>query len=143
MEPQPSVNKNFSLLIQYWKKLQKDDFTTLLFSDNKNQFNRLSAIFDDLKAEVVYHPVSFAIKEGFVDREKKVACYTDHQIFERYHRYHLKQGFSKSKSLTIRLLRELKPGDFVTHLDHGIGVFSGLEKIEVNGQQRRAVPHIS
>jgi len=139
MEPQPSINKHFPLLISYWRKHRQENFTNVLFSDNTNQFNRLNTIFDDLKADVVFHPLSFAIKEGFIDRGKKIACYTDHQIFERYHRYHLKQGFSKSKSLTIRLLRELKPGDFVTHIDHGVGVFSGLEKIEVNGQQREAV----
>ncbi|MEO5673414.1 MAG: transcription-repair coupling factor [Chitinophagales bacterium] len=146
MEPQPGINKHFPLLITYWKKHHKENFNTLLFSDNRNQFKRLHAIFDDLKADVVYHPFTFEIKEGFIDRERKIACYTDHQIFDRYHRYHLRQGFSKSKSMTIRLLRELKPGDFVTHIDHGVGVFSGLEKIvlrgsdgDVNGQQREAV----
>ncbi len=139
MEPQPSINKHFPLLISYWKKYQKENFQTLLFSDNRNQFKRLHAVFDDLKADVVYHPITFEIKEGFIDPEKKIACFTDHQIFDRYHRYHLKQGFSKSKSLTIRLLRELKPGDYVTHIDHGVGVFSGLEKIDVNGQRREAV----
>ncbi|MCY7409569.1 MAG: transcription-repair coupling factor [Chitinophagales bacterium] len=139
LEPQPSINKNFPLLISYWKKYRKENFTTLLFSDNKNQFNRLTAIFEDLKADVVYHSVSFAIKEGFIDRERKVACYTDHQIFDRYHRFHLKQGFSKSKSLSIKMLRELQPGDYVTHIDHGVGVFGGLEKVEVNGQLQEAV----
>jgi len=139
MEPQPSINKNFSLLIAYWKKLRKENFPILLFSDNVNQFKRLDAIFDDLKADVVYQPVSFAIKEGFVDREKKIACYTDHQVFDRYHRYHIKQGYSRSKSVSLRLLRELQPGDYVTHIDHGVGIFSGLEKVEVNGQQREAV----
>lgn len=139
MEPQPSINKNFNLLIAYWKKLKKENYSILLFSDNNNQFRRLEAIFEDLKADVVYQPVTFAIKEGFVDREKKIACYTDHQIFDRYHRYHIRQGYSKSKVLSLKLLRELRPGDFVTHIDHGVGVFSGLEKIEVNGQQREAV----
>lgn len=139
LEPQPSVNKNFNLLISYWKKLRKEQFTILLFSDNTNQFKRLDAIFDDLKADVIYHPVPFAIKEGFIDREQRIACYTDHQIFDRYHRYHIKQGYSKSKVVSLKMLRELRPGDYVTHIDHGVGVFSGLEKIEVNGQQRESV----
>ncbi|MGB3076378.1 MAG: transcription-repair coupling factor [Chitinophagales bacterium] len=139
MEPQPSINKNFNLLIDYWRKYRDEHIDILLFSDNANQFRRLDSILEDLKAKVIYHPFSFAIKEGFIDRERKIACYTDHQVFDRYHRYHLKQGFSKSKSLTVKLLRELRPGDFVTHIDHGVGVFSGLEKIEVNGQLQEAV----
>lgn len=139
MEPQPSINKNFNLLIGYWKKYRDEHIDILLFSDNANQFRRLDSILDDLKANVIYHPFPFAIREGFIDRERKIACYTDHQVFDRYHRYHLKQGFSKSKSLTVKLLRELRPGDFVTHIDHGVGVFSGLEKMEVNGQLQEAV----
>ncbi|MBA3647349.1 MAG: transcription-repair coupling factor [Chitinophagales bacterium] len=129
MEPQPSVNKNFNLLINYWQKYKEDRFQILLFSDNTNQFQRLDAIFEDLKANIIYQPVPFAIREGFIDKNNKIACYTDHQIFERYHRYHLKEGYSRSKSLTLKMLRELRPGDFVTHIDYGVGVFSGLEKI--------------
>jgi transcription-repair coupling factor (superfamily II helicase) len=139
MEPQPSVNKNFNLLIDYWRKYRDEHIEIILFSDNVNQFHRLDAIFDDLKANVIYHPFSFAIKDGFIDRQRNLACYTDHQVFERYHRYHLRQGYSKSKSLTLKMLRELRPGDYVTHIDHGVGTFSGLEKIEVNGQQQEAV----
>jgi transcription-repair coupling factor (superfamily II helicase) len=139
MLPQPSVNKNFNLLIDYWSKYRDDGFSILLFSDNTNQFRRLDAIFEDLQAKVIYQPIPFAIREGFIDKEKKIACYTDHQVFERYHHYHLKEGYSKSKSLTLKMLRELRPGDFVTHIDHGVGVFSGLEKLEVNGQLQEAV----
>ena len=139
MDPQPSINKNFNLLIDYWRKYREDHIDILLFSDNANQFRRLDSILDDLKANVIYHPFAFAIREGFVDKDRNIACYTDHQVFDRYHRYHLKQGFSKSKSLTVKLLRELRPGDFVTHIDHGVGVFSGLEKIDVNGQLQEAV----
>jgi transcription-repair coupling factor (superfamily II helicase) len=95
IEPQPSVNKNFNLLIDYWRKYKDDQISILLFSDNPNQFRRLDAIFDDLKADVIYQPVTFAIKDGFIDRERKVACYTDHQVFERYHRYHLKEGYQR------------------------------------------------
>lgn len=139
MEPQPSINKNFNLLIDHWRKYIANHCSILLFSDNVNQFRRLDSILEDLKANITYQPVNFAIKEGFFDKERKIACYTDHQLFDRYHRYHLKQGFSKSKSLSVKLLRELRPGDFVTHIDHGVGVFSGLEKIEVNGQLQEAV----
>ena len=139
MDPQPSINKNFNLLIDYFRRYRDNHFAILLFSDNVNQFKRLDGIFEDLKADVIYQPVTFAIKDGFIDTERKIACYTDHQVFDRYHRYHLKEGYSKSKSLTLKMLRELRPGDFVTHIDHGVGTFSGLEKIDVNGQQQEAV----
>ena len=139
IQPQPSLNKNFGLLISYLKKFQHDHFSTYIFSDNVQQLKRLDVIFEDLKADVVYQPLPFAIEEGFIDHDKKIVCFTDHQIFDRYHHYHLKQGYSKSNALNLKLLRELKPGDYVTHIDHGVGVFSGLEKIDVNGQQQEAV----
>lgn len=85
------------------------------------------------------HPVPNAIYEGFVDLDLKIACYTDHQIFERYHRYKLRQGYGKEQALNVRLLRELQPGDYVTHLDHGVGKYSGLEKITVNGRTQESV----
>ena len=80
-----------------------------------------------------------SIHEGFVDHDNKLVCYTDHQIFQRYHKYKVKQAFSKNKALTLKTLRELQPGDYVTHIDHGVGVYSGLQKIEVNGRMQEAV----
>src|SRR5213075_1235321 len=97
------------------------------------------SIFEDLKAEVHFTPLPVAIHEGFIDEDLKVACYTDHQIFQRYHKYRVKQAYNKSKALTLRTLRELQPGDFVTHIDHGVGTFSGLQKIEINGRLKEAV----
>ncbi len=137
--PQPSINKNFTLLIDEWQKLHKNAYKIYLFSDNIKQIERLHSIFTDLKSEVSYTPVYYALHSGFIDDENKIACYTDHQIFNRYHHYRVKQGFTRSKMLSIKLLQELRPGDFVTHIDHGVGVFSGLEKIEVNGQLQEAV----
>lgn len=80
-----------------------------------------------------------AIHEGFIDEDLKLVCYTDHQIFQRYHKYKVKQAYNKNKALTIRALRELQPGDYVVHIDHGVGVFSGLQKIESNGKVQEAV----
>lgn len=137
--PQPSINKNFNLLIEEWRKLLKQEYKIYLFSDNSKQIERLHSIFTDLKSDVPYTPVYYALHSGFVDEENKIACYTDHQIFNRYHHYRVRQGFTRSKMLSIKLLQELRPGDYVTHIDHGVGVFSGLEKIEVNGQLQEAV----
>ncbi|MEI8059322.1 MAG: transcription-repair coupling factor, partial [Ferruginibacter sp.] len=88
---------------------------------------------------ILFTPVPSSIAYGFIDNDVKVVCYTDHQIFQRYHKYKVKQAFSKNKALTLKTLRELQPGDYVTHIDHGVGVYSGLQKIEANGKIQEAV----
>ncbi len=137
--PQPSFNKNFELLIKNLQQNTQDEYTNLIFAENPKQVERFYAIFEDLKAKVQWAPVHLGIHQGFLDDNLKVACYTDHQIFNRYHKYQLRQGFSRDKALLMKTLRELKPGDYITHIDHGVGVFSGLEKIEVNGQTQETV----
>lgn len=136
---QPSFNRNFDLLIADLRNWTNKNYRVYIFSDNPRQLERLQTIFDDLKAELVFEPVAQAIHEGFIDHDQKIVCYTDHQIFQRYHKYKVKQAYNKNKALTLRTLRELQPGDFVTHIDHGVGVFSGLQKIDVNGRLQEAV----
>jgi transcription-repair coupling factor (superfamily II helicase) len=137
--PQPNFNKNFDLLIRHLHETKAAGYTTYICSENPKQFDRLSAIFKELKADVDLIPVEIPIHEGFLDEEIRVAVLTDHQIFQRYHQYKLRQGFSKEAALNTRVLRELTPGDFVTHIDHGIGKFAGLQKIEIGGQVQEAV----
>jgi transcription-repair coupling factor (superfamily II helicase) len=136
---QPSFNRNFDLLIGDLRNWSSKNYRLSIFSDNPRQLERLQTIFDDLKAALVFEPVSKSIHEGFIDHDLKWVCYTDHQIFQRYHKYKVKQAYNKNKALTLRTLRELQPGDFVTHIDHGVGVFSGLQKIDVNGRMQEAV----
>jgi transcription-repair coupling factor (superfamily II helicase) len=138
-QPQPSFNKNFDLLIRQMHQYKAAGYETYICSDNPKQFDRLATIFKELKAKVEFLPVNTAIHEGFVDDDLKIAVLTDHQIFQRYHQYKIRQGFSKEQSLNTRLLRELAPGDFVTHIDHGIGKFAGLQKIDIGGQMQEAV----
>ncbi len=138
-KPQPSFNKNFSMLIEDLQNNSKNRVENYLFTENPKQIERFYAIFEDLKADVNIHPIPQAIHEGFVDLDLKIACYTDHQIFERYHRYKLRQGYGKEQALSARLLRELQPGDYVTHIDFGVGKYSGLEKLTVNGHTQEAV----
>ncbi len=138
-KPQPNFNKNFQLLIEDIQKNEKEGIKTYLFTDNPKQIERFYSIFEDLGQEVILHPINHAISEGFIDPGAGIACYTDHQIFNRFHRYKIKSGFSKDKALNIRLIRELQPGDFVTHIDHGIGKYSGLETININGQLQESV----
>lgn len=137
--PQPSFNRQFDLLIRDLVLYDRKRFGVFLFADNPRQLERLHAIFTDLKAEISFTPVPVSIHEGFIDDDLQVVCYTDHQIFQRYHKYKVKQAYNKNKAMTIRALQELQPGDFVVHIDHGIGVFSGLQKIDSNGRVQEAV----
>ena len=136
---QPAFNRRFDLLIQDLKNWEQQGFTVYLFAENPKQLERLRIIFEDLKSDIVFNPVTLSIHEGFINEDLKLVCYTDHQIFQRYHKYRVKQAYNKNKALTLRTLRELQPGDFVTHIDHGVGTFSGLQKIEVNGRLQEAV----
>jgi len=138
-QTQPSFNRNFKLLIENLNENSKNGLKNFLFTDNPKQIERFYSIFEDLQANVEFHPIPKAIDAGFIDHDLKIACYTDHQIFERFHRYKLRQGFSKDKALNLRLLRELEPGDYVTHIDHGVGKYSGLQKIDINGHVQEAV----
>jgi transcription-repair coupling factor (superfamily II helicase) len=136
---QPSFNKNFELLTADLYEHQMQGFSNFIAADMPRQIDRLKGIFEELNAQLTFQPLDFALRQGFVDNNLKLVCYTDHQIFERFHRYRAKEKFSKSKALTLRELHALQPGDFVTHIDHGIAKFAGLEKKEVNGHEQEAI----
>ena len=136
---QPSFNRKFEMLIENLQSLEKKGYALFIFAEQAKQLERLHAIFTDLKTEIQFTPIVKNIHEGFIDHDHKIVCYTDHQIFQRYHKYKVKQAYSKSKAITLRTLRDLLPGDYVTHIDHGVGVYSGLQKIEVNGRWQEAV----
>ena len=139
IQSQPAFNRQFDLLIKNLKEYEAKKYNIYLFADNPKQLERLDSIFNDLKADIQPIPILSSIHEGFIDDDLKLLCYTDHQIFQRYHKYKVKQAFSKNKALTLKTLRELQPGDFVTHIDHGVGIYSGLQKIEANGRVQEAV----
>ncbi len=147
MGPQPAVNKDFHLLQQILIENKKQGYTNVMLVDNPGQANRLEAIFDDLPLpsgtrieKPFFTPLLLSIHEGFVDHDLKLACFTDHQIFERYHRFRMRQGYKRGKeALTLKEIAGLNPGDFVTHIDHGVGKFAGLEKIDVNGKMQETI----
>ena len=139
IQSQPAFNRQFDLLIKNLKEFEGSRYNIFLFADNPKQLERLHIIFTDLQAEIPVTPIPTSIHEGFIDEDLKLVCYTDHEIFQRYHKYKVKQAFSKNKALTLKTLRELQPGDYVTHIDHGVGVFSGLQKIEANGRMQESV----
>ncbi|MBX2935262.1 MAG: transcription-repair coupling factor [Ferruginibacter sp.] len=142
---QPAFNRKFELLIKNLQEYQEKHYSIYLFAENPKQLERLYSILNETAkgpatvAALNVIPIPTSIHEGFIDDDLKAVCYTDHQVFQRYHKYKVKQAFSKNKALTLKTLRELQPGDYVTHIDHGVGVYSGLQKIEANGRLQEAV----
>ncbi|GAB4323706.1 MAG: transcription-repair coupling factor [Bacteroidales bacterium] len=141
--PQPAFNKNFDLLADDLRNHSKKGYTNYIISENQPQIRRLHAIFEDLSATskkpVEVQTLNVTLHRGFVDHDLKRLCYTDHQIFERYHKYQVREKYSGRQALTIKELSDLRPGDYVTHIDHGVGRFDGLEKIEKNGKIQEAI----
>jgi transcription-repair coupling factor (superfamily II helicase) len=139
-QPQPAFNKDFELLKEDLIQRKNAGSKNLIFSNQPKQIERLYQIFEDIGAEVEFTPMNLSLHEGFISPELKLVCYTDHQIFERYHRFKLKEGFRQAKqALTLKELYNLQKGDYVTHIDHGVGQFSGLQTIDVNGKQQEAI----
>jgi len=143
--PQPSFNKNFTFLNDNFKSNLRNGLSNVIFSDTSKQIERLYKIFEDIAPKKpeeleIFTPILLSIHEGFIDNELKIACYTDHQIFDRYHRFRLKSSFNKkNEALTLKELKGLNPGDYVTHIDYGVGRYGGLETIEVNGKTQETI----
>ena len=142
-KPQPIFSKNFNLLIDDIAEHKEEGYRIIVFSESSKQLSRIQAILNDINHNDELHrdfeSETIAINGGYIDEDLKVCCYTDHQIFERYHRFHLRDNFSTKQAITLKDLYELKPGDYVTHIDHGIGRFDGLETIENNGKPQEAI----
>ena len=111
----------------------------IYLSDSEKQIERLTSIFHDINHNIRFIPLLKTLHEGFIDRDLQFCCYTDHQIFERYHKYTLQNYFSNRGTLSLKELKGLQPGDYVVHIDHGIGKFGGLEKIDINGKMQESV----
>jgi len=139
-QPQPSFNKQFNLLIENLNTNVADGYKNYIFCSSEQQAKRFHDIFEDAEQKVEqYKTVVFPLFQGFIDYENRNVCYTDHQIFERYHKFQLKNGYAKKQAITIKELTNLEVGDYVTHIDHGIGKFGGLQKIDVEGKKQEAI----
>jgi transcription-repair coupling factor (superfamily II helicase) len=155
-QPQMPFNKQFDLLIDEWLRNDEQGIVNIFSSVNENQSLRIRNIVRDVlsthekyagfqndcrkkleKTMVSYVP--YTLHEGFIDREHKIAFYPDHQVFNRYHRYKVDDKYKKSDSIMLKDIYNLKQGDYITHIDHGIGQYAGLEKIEINGKQQEAI----
>lgn len=145
IKPQPSFNKQFDLLLNNLNDNHFNGYKNYLLCSNENQAKRFHDIFESLDEENAenirkqYNTIVLPIYQGFIDEENQLACYTDHQIFERYHKFSIKSSVSKKQNITLKELTTLTVGDYVTHIDHGIGKFGGLQKIQVEGKTQEAI----
>lgn len=136
---QPSFNKQFDLIIEHFNEMSSEGYTNLILCSSQKQEERFHHIFDKIDENFEYSTILLPLHEGFVDHENKILCYTDHQLFERYHKFNLKSGQQYKKTITLDEITNLEIGDFVTHIDHGIGKFGGLQKIDVQGKKQEAI----
>jgi transcription-repair coupling factor (superfamily II helicase) len=137
--PQPSFNKQFELLIENLNTYHDKGYTNYIACVSEQQAKRFHDIFEDVEQNVHYKTIVLSLYQGFIDHDQNITCYTDHQIFERYHKFHLKNGYAKKQAITLKELTNLEIGDYVTHIDHGIGRFGGLQKIDVEGKKQEAI----
>ena len=138
-EPQPVFNKNFELLTGKLLSNNAEGYETYIISESESQIERLREIFAEINPEAHFNSLLLNLHSGFTDHDLKISVFTDHQIFDRYHKFRIRGYFTRKESISVKELTGLNPGDYVVHIDHGIGKFGGLEKIEVNGKIQEAI----
>jgi transcription-repair coupling factor (superfamily II helicase) len=133
---QPLYHKNFDLVIDSFQKFIDAGYSIYILSDNEKQNSRIKAIFEDKNKNIPFTPVSRTLHDGFFDEYLKICCFTDHQIFDRFHKYNLKseQARSGKIALSLKELQQFSNGDYVVHIDHGVGRFGGLVRSDMNGK---------
>ncbi len=131
--PQPLFHKNFDLITESLKDFLEQNYTIFILSDSEKQQQRLKAIIEDRNSNIPFTPINKTLHEGFADHSLKICCFTDHQIFDRFHKYSLKsqQARSGKIAMTLKEINQLQQGDYVVHLDHGIGQFAGLVRLRI------------
>ena len=137
--PHPIFNKRFDLLVEHLNKNHNDGFDNYILCTNNQQVKRLNDIFQEMEITVHYKILECPIHSGFEDLDSKIACFTDHQIFGRYHKYSLKSDNTRKNSLSLKELTSMQIGDYVTHTDHGVGKFGGLQKIKVKESNQEVI----
>ncbi len=139
--PQSLYHKNFDLIADSFKQFLANGYRIFILTDSPYQAERLRSIFDDRKDQINFTAVEHTIHEGFVDEEQRNCFFTDHQIFDRFHKYSLKSDRARSGklALSLRELNQIEIGDYIVHLDHGIGKFAGLVRTDVNGRPQEMI----
>ncbi len=138
--PQPVFHKNFDLVAASFKEYQEKGYTLYICSDSNKQTERIRSIFEDRGDHISFVPVERTLHEGFADNQLRICVFTDHQLFDRYHKYNLKSDKARSGkvALSLKELNQFTPGDYVVHTDHGVGRFAGLVRIP-NGDTTQEV----
>ena len=141
MEAQPIYHKNFDLVSESFHKYLEDGYTLYILSDVEKQATRIRAIFEDRGDDIPFTSVNKTIHEGFADETLRVCLFTDHQLFDRFHKFNLKSDKARSGKLSLSLkeLNQFTTGDYIVHIDHGVGQFGGLVRTEVNGKMQEAI----
>ena len=139
--PQGIYHKNFELIGESFTHFLRDGYRLMILSDSEKQIDRLKAIFDDRGDDITFVPVLRTLHEGFIDHELKLCVFTDHQIFDRFHKYSLKSDRARGGKLALSLkeLNQIEVGDYVVHIDHGVGRFGGLVRTDINGTPQEMI----
>ncbi|MEQ8808268.1 MAG: transcription-repair coupling factor, partial [Imperialibacter sp.] len=138
-EPQPPFHKNFEMMVENLNQRQLQGYNLFIAAESEKQIERLDTIFQELDPTMRFEGFLAGLREGFVDKQIKLLCYTDHQLFDRFHKYKTREKHTKSKALTIKELKSLQPGDYVVHIDYGVGRFAGLDTVDVGGKKQEAI----
>ena len=139
--PQIIYHKNFELIASSFAAFLSEGYSIDILSDSGKQIERLHSIFEDRGDEIRFNPVMPTLHEGFVDHQRRLCVFTDHQIFDRFHKYTLKSDRARSGSMAMSLkeLSAIEPGDYIVHVDHGVGKFAGLLRTDVNGRTQEMI----
>jgi transcription-repair coupling factor (superfamily II helicase) len=138
-QPQPRFQRKFDWFVNHLNENTEKQLINHVFCASDAQKKRLVQIVEELAPETSFHCWVAPLFQGFIDTDENIVCYTDHQLFERYHRFRLKNGYAKKQALSLKTLTQLEIGDYVTHIDHGIGTFGGLQRIDVEGKTQDAI----
>lgn len=143
-EVQTSFHKNFDLVATSLKEKMEEGYQIYILSDNEKQIKRIRSIFDDREDKITFTPILQTIHEGYIDKDLHICLFTDHQLFDRYHKFNLKSDRARSGKIALSLkeLQQFQLGDFIVHIDHGIGKFGGLIRTDINGKMQEVVKMI-
>lgn len=138
---QPTFHKNFDLISETFHKFINEDYKIYILSDSEKQHKRLQSIFEDRGDDISFIPVERTLSEGFIDKTLRICCFTDHQIFDRFHKYNLKSDRVRSGkfALSLKELQQFQIGDYIVHIDHGVGQFGGLVRSDMNGKMQELI----
>lgn len=140
-EPQISYHKNFERVAAAFKEKSEEGYRLFILSNNEKQIRRIQSIFEDRGDAISFTPLLYTLHEGFIDQSLRICLFTDHQLFDRFHKYNLKSEKARSGKIALSLkeLQQFQLGDYLVHLDHGVGRFGGLVRTEINGKMQEVI----